>query len=674
MKTYTKISSLAVVCALCAGASMPASAAPSVRALGGAGTYSSASSATQAKSGTTSSVEKADTVRGGSLAVGNTGATTTTAKKATTTSNVNSGLRGSSVRSASVRVPSTARLSIGKYLGGSTVSKPPVTDKQPTTPSVSEDFVEYDIQYNDKTYVLTINERREDGSYGEVMVRDIASHEDLMDLQELVGDDELDTSAKTIIAAINELVSGKQDKLTAGDGIAIDGDEISVNLIGENGITVDGNVIGFEGGDLQSKLTAGDGIAIDGDMISARVGNGLAIENGVIVTDIELPDAPIQKKIEAGDGIKVVEGTDSDTVAVNILPDGAGGLIVEDGVLKTKIDLPDMPVQEKLTAGDGISQTVLDTGKIGVNILPDGAGGLIVEDGVLKTKIDLPDTPVQEKLNAGTGIKIADNVISTNLESGSPSNLTIVTDPSTGKQTISVVGLANADGIIEYKQGSGIAISGDNQISANIGSGLKFNELTGAIETVATLPASGEVQEKLSAGKYINIDENNTITTTLTGSETINISNEGVISATVDLKEYDGTNSITVTDGEDGKTAAIAVKLANENSGLKVDEAGLAVNAGKGLIFDENGALTVTFDPDANTTYEAGQGISISADNNAINVNAGNGIAISENKEIAISADSEGLYLYSFAGGKGTWSMVDVVDENDVADPTPAAE
>ena len=599
MKTYTKISSLAVVCALCAGASMPASAAPSVRALGGAGTYSSASSATQAKSGTTSSVQKADTVRGGSLAIGDTGATTTTAKKATT-SNVNSGLRGSSVRSTSVRVPSTARLSIGKYLGGS-VSKPPVTD--------TEDFVEYDIQYNYTTNVLTINERKEDGSYENVMVRDVASHNQLMGLQELVGDDELDTGAKTIIAAINELVSGKQDKLTAGDGIAINGDEIT-----------------------------------------ARVGNGLAIENGVIVTDIEFPDAPIQKQIVEGSGIEVVEGTDSDTVKVKLATDG-GLKFDPDGSLRTAIEIPEVELKEYVEGAGITVEDIAGENKATVKVKLAADGGLTTDpDGSLRTKIDLPDTPVQEKLTAGTGIKIADDVISTNLTAGSmiqikPSE----TDPMT--QEISVVGLpANLDGFVVYQPGDGVVFDGDNKdfISVNTGDGLKIVDdkikvnisedgtgglkfENGVLKTTAVLPATGEVQKQIVEG-----------------------------------------NGITVVPGTDSDT--VQIKLANENSGLKVDEAGLAVNAGAGLTFDERGALTVTFDPDANTTYEAGQGISISADNNAINVNAGNGIAISEDNNITISANANGLYLYSFADGMGTWSMVDVVDENDVADPTPAAE
>ena len=616
MKTYTKISSLAVVCALCAGASMPASAAPSVRALGGAGTYSSASSATQAKSGTTSSVQKADAVRGGSLAIGDTGATTTTAKKATTTSNVNSGLRGSSVRSASVRVPSTARLSIGKYLGGSTVSTPP---KQcipgdpdcETPPVVSEDFVEYDIQYNKDTYVLTINERQEDGSYVNVMKRDVASHDDLMDLQELVGDDELDTSAKTIIAAINELVSGKQDKLTAGDGIAI-----------------------------------------DGDMISARVGNGLAIENGVIVTDIEFPDAPIQKQIVEGSGIEVVEGAQSDTVKVKLAQDG-GLKFDPDGSLRTSIEIPEVELKEYVEGAGITVEDIAGENKATVKVKLAADGGLTTDpDGSLRTSIKLPTTDlpevVQEKLTAGTGIKIADNVISTNLRSDSTQLeiKTSETDPNV--VVFNLKDVAPADGVITYKAGDGITIDGDNGISALIGSGLRFNEDTKAIETTATLPATGEVQEKLTQGSGIKI-ENNVVSANLKSGDGILISDEDgakkiafdpdiLPDGPVQKKIVEG-NGITVVPGTDSDT--VQIKLADGNSGLE---------------FVEGGGLKVS--SDANTTYEPGNGIAISKEDNTI----------------AISANANGLYLYSFADGTGTWSMVDVVDEGDVIDPTPAAE
>ncbi len=100
MKNNTKISILAIVCAVCATVS-GADAASSVRSLGGAGTYSSASAASNATS--------TGAARAGSLRVtptaGKTGTTATAKPVAATTTG---------------RVATTPRLSIGKYLGGTT--------------------------------------------------------------------------------------------------------------------------------------------------------------------------------------------------------------------------------------------------------------------------------------------------------------------------------------------------------------------------------------------------------------------------------------------------------------------------------------------------------------------------------------------------------------------------
>ena len=99
MKYETKISTISIVCALCATVSMPAFSAPVVRSLGGAGTYNGTSSAA---SGDVAAV------RGGALRVNNTASSAN--KKST------------GVKSGS-RAAATPRLSIGKYLGGSTTVK-----------------------------------------------------------------------------------------------------------------------------------------------------------------------------------------------------------------------------------------------------------------------------------------------------------------------------------------------------------------------------------------------------------------------------------------------------------------------------------------------------------------------------------------------------------------------
>ncbi len=98
MKKELKISTLSIVCVLCAAVVMPAFGAASVRSLGGVGTYNGTSSAASAKSATGSSA--INSVRGGAMRVNSSGKT--------------AGARVSSTRSAT-----TPRLSIGKYLAGS---------------------------------------------------------------------------------------------------------------------------------------------------------------------------------------------------------------------------------------------------------------------------------------------------------------------------------------------------------------------------------------------------------------------------------------------------------------------------------------------------------------------------------------------------------------------------
>lgn len=103
MKNELKISTLSIVCVLCASVVLPSYGASSVRSLGGTGTYTSASSAAAAKSGGASTGGSAiNSVRAGSVRVNNT-----------------TGATSGATRSGSTRAATTPRLSIGKYLAGS---------------------------------------------------------------------------------------------------------------------------------------------------------------------------------------------------------------------------------------------------------------------------------------------------------------------------------------------------------------------------------------------------------------------------------------------------------------------------------------------------------------------------------------------------------------------------
>lgn len=113
MKTKIKTSSIALLCALSAVVAMPVNAAAPVRTLGGAGTYSSASSASNTSGSTISKPAGATTTstRAGTMRV------LPTTVKATASAGSSSGsTSGATVSAGGTRVATSPRLSIGKYL------------------------------------------------------------------------------------------------------------------------------------------------------------------------------------------------------------------------------------------------------------------------------------------------------------------------------------------------------------------------------------------------------------------------------------------------------------------------------------------------------------------------------------------------------------------------------
>lgn len=98
MNNKLKVSRITIVCTLCAMVAMPAFSASSVRSLGGAGTYNGTANAAVAKSGG----DSAGVARAGSMRVNNV-----------------AGATSGAARAGSTRAATTPRLSIGKYLSGS---------------------------------------------------------------------------------------------------------------------------------------------------------------------------------------------------------------------------------------------------------------------------------------------------------------------------------------------------------------------------------------------------------------------------------------------------------------------------------------------------------------------------------------------------------------------------
>lgn len=189
MKHDLKISRLAVICVLCATVS-GAYGASSVRSLGGSGTYTSAAAAVaDGNSGGASSV------RGGSLRVSpssNVSGTTTSISTGNTTSG---------------RVATSPRLSIGHYLtGGTSVSGG--SSIRPIVPGGSS---------------TSGGGSSSGGDGGDVDLSGVNQRLDALESDV----DSLFDSRDSIDESITDLWSGKQDILTANDGlIEIDSDNV----------------------------------------------------------------------------------------------------------------------------------------------------------------------------------------------------------------------------------------------------------------------------------------------------------------------------------------------------------------------------------------------------------------------------------------------------------------
>ena len=189
MKHDLKISRLAVICVLCATVS-GAYGASSVRSLGGSGTYTSAAAAAaDGNSGGASSV------RGGSLRVSpssNVSGTTTSISTDNTTSG---------------RVATSPRLSIGHYLtGGTSVSGG--SSIRPIVPGGSS---------------TSGGGSSSGGDGGDVDLSGVNQRLDALESDV----DSLFDSRDSIDESITDLWSGKQDILTANDGlIEIDSDNV----------------------------------------------------------------------------------------------------------------------------------------------------------------------------------------------------------------------------------------------------------------------------------------------------------------------------------------------------------------------------------------------------------------------------------------------------------------
>ena len=239
MKNELKISTVSIVCVLCASAVSGAYAASSVRSLGGAGTYSSAASASQ--SGTSTGVARAGSVR-----IAPTTGKTTAVKPANSPS------------TSAGRVSASPRLSLGKYLGGSTA----ISGGSSTRPGGGTGGGSTGGGTIDPGLAAELNNR--------VNV-----------LEDTVAD---------LKSTSEELGETKQDKIFAGDYIAIENGEVflDVDALGSDTTASVANgklMLSIAGGDPIELVQLSD--LLSADDMNAVIDNALATKGFVNQDDLQ---------------------------------------------------------------------------------------------------------------------------------------------------------------------------------------------------------------------------------------------------------------------------------------------------------------------------------------------------------------------------------------------------
>ena len=337
-----------------------------------------------------------------------------------------------------------------------------------------------------------------------------------------------------------------------------------------------------DNGEIKAKgttITAGKNVSVTGDALS-----GYTISSSISddqVNDIvkkakaevgTFTDTNTQSVTKAGSGVSVAEadndkGTKDYTVTVNT----GKGVEIADNKVTAKIG-------DGLEFGDNgeikAKGTTITAGK-NVSVTGDALSGYTISSSISDDQIN--DIVKKTKEEVGT-------IVDTNTQS--------VTKAGSG---VTVAEADNDKGTKDYtvtiNTGKGVEIA-DNKVTAKIGDGLEFGE-------------NGEIKAK---GTTITAGDNITVTGDASNGYTVNakktvIKGEG--NTTVTEKE-DGSYTITSENTQSTSSAGngLSLKETNNANGTKNYEFGAKL--GKGLHFDENGAIASN-----DTSLIAGDGIKV---------------------------------------------------------------
>ena len=518
MKTELKISTLSIICVLGTVIALPSFGASAVRSLGGAGTYSSASSA--ATVGAKPSTGTVGSVRAGSLR--------TTAAKSTAPSKV-----------SSTRTAAAPRLSIGKYLGG--VALPGGAGSSSGTINPGQSSIS-DLQKTVDDLVVDVDGLKEEiasltGEYPTVefengiltIVQDGVSEE--IDLNDYFASED---ALQALDDKINEIVipdlseyakrSELEGLLTSADLSELQSAVDALELVDES---MDAAIKALQGGmitadDLNDKVEelkavdAGLQTQIDNLKNSTPSTEGLVNKEYVdgLVGQLEAADAALQNAIAA------IEQPDVDKAYVDAAIAGLNEAIVALQGADSAMDQALKDLQARLEAVEDAIEGFVTSSDV-ENQIDAAIEGLATKQELADAKSELQDAI--DRINAGQA------------------ELTNYYTKAEADEKF-----ATKDMIKDYTAGENVSISEDGVISAT---DTDTTYTAGANITIEDGVISA-TDTTYTAGENITI-ENGVISatdtdTTYTAGENIKIENN-VISATGTT--YEAGENITIEDG-----------------------------------------------------------------------------------------------------------------------------
>lgn len=510
------------------------------------------------------------------------------------------------------------------------------------------------------------------------------------------------TTIDAIILALEAELAGKQDKLTAGDNISIDGNKISVTGLTKASvgldqvdntsdadkpistatqtaldlkadksqvanISTDGNTTKIQGNLEVSEIDTGEtGSVITGTLVahgqvdvdSISVGASSPLDSvstnvSVDSKDTEIPTAKATYTFvkNAVSSFEIIVGNKQDKTDNNLSTTDktvVGAINEVAGELANK--------QDKLTAGANIS--ISDANEISVSGLTKASVGLENVDNTsdankpISTATQEALDLKQDKLTAGNGISIENNVISAT-GSGTVKSVNNVGPDGNGNVFITTANIPNL-GISE--DGTTITIGDKTIVPLTADSSIAANKVVGAVaEAVkATQDGNGDVisttyakateladkQDKLTAGTNITISETNEISVT------------GLTKASVGLDKVDNTSDVDKPISKATQTALDAKQdtlTAGNNISItdnKISVTGVYTSSQvDGLLSSKADASSLD---DKQDKLVAGTNITIDEETNTISATnttytAGSNISISNENAISVT----GVYTSS---------------------------